>query len=582
MARSSGPRRRSVRYDAITVLLCAAFLVLAGNLVKIQVFDAPVYAEAAAEQYSRDLVIPPKRGTIHDREGEPLAVSVEARSIYAVPSAVEDPRGCAEALASVLGGDVSAYERKLASDRSFVYIARKVDMDIARTIESMGLRGIHLTEDTRRVYPSNELACQVIGFVGVDDEGLSGLEKHYDDLLKGTPGRLIVERGPGGIPIPGGVEVREEPVDGSDVVLTIDKDIQYHAQLELARTVERWRAKAGSIIVMDPRTGAVLAMASVPGFNPNRFTEFDERSFRNRPVVDTYEPGSTIKSFTAAAVIEEGLCSADTTFTLPPTVRVGGRTIHEAHPRSTVTWSLRQIVTNSSNVGSVMLGQMLGKERLYEYFARFGLTERTGVDFPGDRSGYLPPPNEWSASSIGTIPFGQGISVTALQLARALAVIANGGELVTPHLLQAVVDDQDATHAWPKRRVLSERTAAVMRDVLADVVTEGTGAAAKVPGYRVAGKTGTAQKPRTDGIAGYAKGAYVASFSGFLPADDPTVLIVVTIDEPRGAIYGGTVAAPAFSSIGRFCMTHLRIPPSSSTPRSTDATRGAETTVTAR
>ena len=353
----------------------------------------------------------------------------------------------------------------------------------------------------------------------------------------------------------------EEAVDGVDVVLTIDKDIQYQAQIALAEAVQQWGAASGSVLVMDPRNGEILAMASVPQFNPNDFGTSESAAFRNRPVVDTYEPGSTIKSLTAAAVIDSGLFTPESMFELPPTIQVGGRTIHEAHDRGTMNWSLTQIVTQSSNIGSVKLGIALGEQGLYDYFARFGLTETTGVDYPGEVKGWLPGTDQWSPSSIATIPFGQGVSVTPLQLARALSAIANGGELVTPHFLREVPESPEMELAWPRETAIAPETAAAMRLVLTDVVNEGTGSAAAVAGYQVAGKTGTAQKARTDGQAGYAAGKYVASFSGFIPAEDPSVLIIVSLDEPSNAIYGGTVAAPTFSRIAQFCVEHLKIPP---------------------
>ncbi|MHB1341604.1 MAG: peptidoglycan D,D-transpeptidase FtsI family protein [Coriobacteriia bacterium] len=580
MTTRRGPRERSVRYVVLLVLLTLGFITIAGRLVWLQVVEGPAYAKMALDQRHRELEIPPQRGSIYDREGEPLAVSMEARNVYAVPPSVADPTGAAKAIASVLGGEEADYLAKLTKDATFVYIARKVDIERAAALEALGLKGVYFQEDARRVYPSNELACQVLGFVGIDDEGLSGLEKYYDEVLSGTPGKLIAEKGPGGVPIPGGVQLEEDPVDGENIVLTIDKDIQYQAHVELQAAVEKWGAKAGSVIVMDPETGAVLAMASTPSFNPNMYSTADSKSFRNRPVVDAYEPGSTIKSFTAAAVIEEKLFSPSSMFKLAPTIKVGGRTIHEAHGRGTVTWSLSEIVTNSSNVGSVKLGLALGEQRLYDYFARFGLTRKTGVDFPGEASGWLPPPKDWSASSIANIPFGQGISVTPLQLARGLAVIANGGELVTPHFLDKLPDSPEQQVVWPKERVLSEETALQMRDVLADVITEGTGAGAKVKGYTVAGKTGTAQKARTDGVAGYAKDKYVASFSGFVPAEDPAVLILVLLDEPSNSIYGGTVAAPTFSKLAAFCMAHLQIPPSTAKPKTSTESSATTATVT--
>jgi len=553
--------RRTGRFSSLLAILVLGLTIVVGRLVYIQAIIGPEYAAAAAEQRTRDIVLSPQRGFILDREGEVLAETVDARTVYAVPTSVADKAGTANAIAATLGGDPAVYLEKLSRDTSFVYIARKVDVARAQALADLGIEGLGYLEDSRRIYPSNELACQVLGFVGVDDEGLSGLELFYDDMLAGEPGRLIGERDTQNRPIPGGVSFEEDAVDGQDIVLTIDKDIQYQAQIALNEAVQKWGAVAGSVVVMDPRSGEILAMASVPQFNANDFGSFDSGAYRNRPIVDTYEPGSTIKSLTASAVIDAGLFTPESMFELPPTIEVGGRTIHESHPRETMQWSLTEIVTNSSNVGSVKLGMALGEQGLYDYFARFGLTEKTGVDFPGEVKGWLPSPEQWSSSSIATIPFGQGVSLTPLQLSRALSAIANGGTLVTPHFLREVPDSPEIELAWPTKAAIDAETAAAMRVVLTDVVNEGTGAAAAVSGYQVAGKTGTAQKARTDGQAGYAAGKYVASFSGFLPAENPSVLIVVSIDEPSNAIYGGTVAAPTFSRIAQFCVEHLKIPP---------------------
>jgi cell division protein FtsI/penicillin-binding protein 2 len=549
------------RFSSLVALLAVGLVVVTGRLVYIQTIAGPDYAAAAMEQRTRDIVLSPQRGFILDREGEVLAESTDARTVYAVPSSIVDKAGAANAIASTLGGDPAVYLEKLSRDTNFVYVARKVDVPRAEALRALGIGGLGFLEDSRRVYPSNEIACQVLGFVGVDDQGLSGLELFYNDTLAGEPGRLIGERDTKGRPIPGGVALEQDAVDGADIVLSIDKDIQYQVQMALAEAVSQWGAQAGSVIVMDPRNGEILAMASVPQFDPNSFGAFDSGSYRNRPVVDTYEPGSTIKSLTAAAVIDSGLFAPDSVFELPPTIQVGGRTIHESHDRPTVNWSLTEIVTQSSNVGSVKLGMALGEAGLYEYFARFGLTEKTGIDYPGEVKGWLPPPDQWSKSSIGTIPFGQGVSMTPLQLARALSAIANGGNLVTPHFLREMPDSPGVDLAWPSEPAIAGETAAAMRLVLTDVVNEGTGASAAVAGYEVAGKTGTAQKARSDGQSGYAPGKYVASFSGFLPAESPRVLIVVNIDEPSNAIYGGTVAAPTFSRIAQFCVEHLKIPP---------------------
>ena len=553
------------RHRLALILMLLALVVVSGRLIYLQVYAAPAYAEKAQSQRTRDMEIAPKRGTIYDRDGDVLAVSREARTIYASPRFVTDATGTAEALAGVLGGEPSEYAERLQKDSGFVYIARKVDPEHAAAIESMKLSGIGMLKDSRRTYPSGELAAQVLGFVGTDDEGLGGLEQYYDSVLRGEPGSVLAERDAFGRPIPGGVMHYEDPVDGADIVLTIDKDIQYAAHVALQNALDTWKADSGSVVVMDPRNGEILAMASAPGFNPNRFAEADAAAYRNRPITDVYEPGSTFKSITAAAVLDAGLFEPDSMFELPPTLQVGGRRIKEAHPRPTVNWTLTEIVTNSSNVGSVKLGMALGAQPLYDYLDRFGFTEKTGVDYPGETAGYLPPVDQWSATSIANIPFGQGVSMTPLQLARALSAIANGGELVTPHFLLEAPEGSQIEQSWPKQRAISEEASAATREVMKAVVTEGTGGAAAVEGYEVAGKTGTAQKPRTDG-RGYAGGGYIGSFSGFLPADDPQVLIIVIIDAPKGAIYGGVVAAPAFAEIGQFAVSHLKIPPTTVQP----------------
>jgi len=553
----------SNRFPALLFVFAALLLLIVGRLLWVQIVQAPAYAAKATSQRMRDIELPARRGTIYDREGEPLAVSVDARTIYAAPNTIKDKPGTATALASVLGGEPAFYAKKLDRDSGFVYIARKVDMDRAKALEALKLEGIGLLDDSRRMYPSGELACQVLGFVGTEGAGLAGIEKRYNDVLGGKAGVLLGERDPYGRIIPGGVKKNIEPVDGHDIVLTVDKDIQYHAQVELAAAVKKWGAKGGSVVIMNPQSGEIYAMASTPGFNPNDFARAKPEAFRNKPISDAYEPGSTIKSLTAAAVIDKGLFTPDSMFRLPPTLKVAGRTIHESHGRAAVNWSLTQIVTNSSNVGAVKVGMRLGKEGLYDYFSRFGLTEATGIDYPGEARGWLPEPALWSASSIANIPFGQGVSATPLQLTRAVGALANGGELVTPHFLMDIPQDPALKPVWPRRRAITAEAARATTQILKEVVTNGTGTSAAVAGYAVAGKTGTAQIALPNG-RGYAKGTYIASFIGYLPADDAQVLIAVKLDEPSKSIYGGTVAAPLFSSLGQFSVAHLKIPPSSS------------------
>lgn len=557
-------RKRPPESGRFTVLLLA-FAALLGfigiRLVWLQVVRAPEYTAKASSQRMRDIEVPARRGTIYDREGEPLAKSIAASTVYASPNTIKDKAGVAAALASVLGGDVKEYQTKLDRDNGFVYIARKIDVDRARQLEALKLTGIGFLDDSRRMYPSQELACQVLGFVGTDGLGLAGIEKRYDTVLAGKSGVLLGERDPYGRQIPGGVQKNVDAVDGHDVVLTIDKDIQYHAQLELAKAVKKWGAKSGSVTIMNPQNGEIYAMASTPGFNPNDFGDAKPAAFRNQPISDAFEPGSTIKCLTVGAVIDKGLYKPSSMFQLPSVLHVAGRTIHESHGRAAVSWSLEKILVHSSNIGAVKVGMKLGKKGLYDYFSKFGLTEATGVDYPGEARGWLPTPNLWSDSSIANIPFGQGVSATPLQLCRAIAAIGNGGELVTPHFMLEVPQDPSANRTWPTRRAISAKAAASTTGIMEKVVTEGTGSEAAVPGYAVAGKTGTAQVALSNG-RGYAAGTYIGSFIGYLPADDPQVLIFVKLDQPRNAIYGGTIAAPVFAKLAEFSVSHLKIPPS--------------------
>jgi cell division protein FtsI (penicillin-binding protein 3) len=555
----TGPRRRPsvVRPRLILFLLGTLLVIIAAQLVWLQVVQAPVLALQAKRQQTRAMALPAQRGSILDRNGQPLAVTSDAKTIYADPSQVVDATSTASAVARILGGAQSDYLTKLERKTSFAYLARQVDVVRAAAVQKLKLPGIYELDDSRRTYPNGDLACQVLGFVGVDGTGLAGLEKQYDSTLAGTPGRVVAERDLQGRVIPGGIITSQQPVDGQDVYLTIDKDIQFKAQVELAATVKQFHAKGGSVLVMDPRNGEILAMASTPYFDPNAFSTASQDAMRNRAITDAYEPGSTVKAMTAAAAIDTGLFTPDSMFVLPPTLKVGGATIHDSHAHGTIHYSLTQIVTESSNIGAVKIGQALGKMRLAAFFTAFGLSQRTGVDFPGEAKGWMPPTSTWSSSTMGNLPFGQGLSVTPLQLARALAAIANGGTMVTPHFLY---QQSSTLVTFPPSPVPVITKAAALQTVrmLTGVVKSGTGTAAKVPGYEVAGKTGTAQVPRPNGL-GYKSGAYVSSFAGFLPAGAPRVLIVITIDEPTSSIYGGTVAAPVFARLAGFCIAHLGI-----------------------
>lgn len=531
------------------------------RLFWLQVVEAAELTRSAEKQRTRDIKLSPRRGSIFDREGQPLAVTSDAKSIYADPTQVQDATSTAEALARVLGGESSDYVGKLQRTKThFVYLVRKVSLQRAEALDKLELKGIYMHDDSMRTYPSGTLACQILGYVGVDDQGLAGMEKQYDSTLAGTPGRIVAERDTHGNIIPGGIITAEDAIDGQDVYLTIDKDVQFKAQAALQKAVDKYDAKSGTVVVMDPRNGEILAMASTPYYDPNNYRDSEQDAQRNKAVTDLYEPGSTIKSFTAAAAIDAGLYSPESMFHLPSTLKVGGRTIHEAHARGAVDYSLTEIVTHSSNVGAVMIGQKLGKNRLLDYFGRFGLSRRTGIDFPGEAGGYTPKVAQFSASTMGNLPFGQGLTVTPVQLVRGMAAIANGGRLVTPHFLMRQ-SSAVATFPANPEPIITKRAATQSTVMLTDVVTQGTGTAAKVKGYEVAGKTGTAQKVAN---GRYLKGVYIASFVGYLPAGDPQLVILVALDAPKKGLYGGTVAAPAFREIANFCVAHLRIAPAAS------------------
>jgi cell division protein FtsI/penicillin-binding protein 2 len=539
--------------------LLAAFAIglalVATRLIFIQTVEAGRFDRLARKQRMRTVNLAPQRGVIVDREGEALAMSEDVLTICATPYFVNNPGQVAARLSPLLRIKRAELLRRLTRPSGFSYIARKVPMPIARKIRAMDIPGLEFAPDTLRRYPNGRLASQVIGFVGTDNKGLAGLELYYEKILGGRPGQLVTEQDPTGRPIPGSTIKQSDPVNGEDLQLTLDRHIQYQAEVELERAVREWGAAGGTVVVMNPVNGELLALANSPSFNPNRFSEATTESLRNRAVTDAYEPGSTMKMITAATALQEQIVTPSTSFFLQSTIRVADRTIHEAHDRAARDFTVTDIVTHSSNVGAVTLGIKLGKTRLYRYIEAFGLTKRTGIDFPGESAGVMPAPKDWSRSTIGNVPFGQGIAATPIQMAQAMAVIANGGLRTRPHLLAATSAPDASPSSTSPRRVISKKTASQMRAILLSVVASGTGKSAAVSGYKVGGKTGTAQKPP------YGSGKYLASFIGFAPAGRPRLVVIVAIDEPTCGIYGGTVAAPAFARITEYALKHLRIPP---------------------
>jgi cell division protein FtsI (penicillin-binding protein 3) len=552
-------RQANRRIRLLIAVFALLFLAAFGRVAWLQAVKAHALDTIATSQHLEERAVPARRGTIYDRTGRLLAFGERATTVYANPRQIVDARAAAIVAGRALEtepGDL--YD--LLSDRSkgFVYLARQADPDKAEELKSKEIPGIGFYPEERRVYPQKAVASEVVGYAGTENTGLSGLELQLDKALAGKDGSETVVRDPFGRRIE---VVDSEPVEnGRNAHLTLDHSLQRQVEKILRRTRANWAAKAATAVVLDVKTGGILALAVEPGFDANTYpnvSRWDEERLRNRAVTDTYEPGSTFKVVTVGGVLESGLVAPTTKFRLPGEIKVGDRVIHEAVTRGTQTMSVAQILSHSSNVGVITLAIQLQRERLSEWIKRFGFGAKTGVDYPGETRGIVLPPDEWSGSTIGNVPIGQGIAVTPLQMVAAYGAIANDGMWIQPHLV-ARVDGQESSK--PKtRRVISKQTATQLTRMLRGVVEEGSGVTAQIDGYRVAGKTGTAAKP--DPTGGYSTSRYVASFVGFAPASNPQIVVLVTVDEPRGAIWGGTVAAPAFAEIGQFALEYLEIPP---------------------
>jgi cell division protein FtsI (penicillin-binding protein 3) len=560
MSRSRrSPVNRRIRL--LLVVLCLLFAVLLGRAAWLQGVRAESLSQLAAKQHGETVVLPASRGTIFDRTGFPLAIGEQATTVYADPRQVAQPRVVATAAGQALGIDSTAlYNQLLDKKRHFVYVARQADPRAAALLEKRHLKGLGFYGEERRTYPQGSVAAHVLGYAGVDNKGLAGLELQLDKTLAGVPGSEARIRDPFGRVIDVVSATPAKP--GRDVFLTIDHTIQANAEAILQQTVDKYHAKGATAVVLDPRTGDVLAMAVAPGFDANRFGSTSPDVARNRAVTDVYEPGSTFKLVTVAGALSDNLVSPQTSFVLPYSINVADRTISDAETRGTETMSVARILAQSSNVGAITLAEKLGKDRLYSWVRRFGFGDATGVGFPGESAGSVLAPKDWSGSTIGNVPIGQGVAVTAVQMAAAYGAVANRGVWVQPHLVDHL--QGQPSRRGKSHRMLSRAVAAELNAMLQNVVLEGTGTLAAVPGYKVAGKTGTAQKPDSQG--GYASGRYVASFIGMVPASSPRLVILVSVDEPS-TIWGGSVAAPAFAQIAAYDLQYLEVPPDSVSAR---------------
>lgn len=546
------------RLLALLVIFSIVALVIGTRITWLQAVESDKLKKIALDQRLRKIALPAARGRILDRNGEELAASRPVMAVFATPYHVKERKLAARVLAKRLHLETKDVEEKLSRNSGFVYIARQVPVEIADAIQQEGLAGIGLLDESKRVYPGGRLAAQTLGFTDIDGKGLAGLEAYYGKTLGGRPGELIAEKDPRGRSIPGGIHIRRPPIAGKDVQLTIDRDIQYQTEKAIYRAYKLRKATSVTAIVMEVKTGELLAVASVPSFDPGKPKTRKPELIRNRALADVYEPGSTFKTTVIAGALEDRVIKPTDSFYLGSSIRVGNHNVKESHGRAGRVFTVSDIIAESSNVGAVTIGLKMGKLRLYDWVQKWGFTTSSGVDFPGAGIGFLPAPKDWSGTTIGNVPIGQGVAITPLALLRAVAAMGNDGIMVSPHLTRSIAGKIDKVS--PPKRVISSRTASEIMPMLEKVVEEGTGTEAAIDGYRVAGKTGTAQRARTDG-RGYAPGSYVGSFVGLMPVSDPEIAIIVLLDQPKAGYYGGVVAAPVFGEIGEFALRKLRIVP---------------------
>ncbi|MDQ6802185.1 MAG: penicillin-binding transpeptidase domain-containing protein [Acidobacteriota bacterium] len=550
----------------IFAFLAAWALVIVARLAQVQLVRHDEYVVRAQRQQERTLSLEPVRGSILDRKGRVLAESVAAVSVYADPQAIVDAPATARALAKIPSLDLTAddIEEKLASNGGFAWIARQLPLEAGGAIRNLHLPGIYLLDEHRRTYPKGSLAANIVGYVGVDGHGLAGIEHAFETSMRGRAGKVTLLRDARRGMYFVGAEGANKPVDGADVVLTIDSVIQFITERALANAVSKWHSAGGTAVVMDPNDGSILAMASLPSFDPNHYRDFPPPTWRNRNVQEIYEPGSTFKIVTASAGLEEGVITPSQILDCGNgAIQIGNVQIHEHGGNRYGMMSFEDVMLHSSNVGTIRVAVSLGDDRFYRYIRRFGFGERTGVELPGETAGLLRRTAHWSQISAASISIGQEIGVTPLQVVTAFATVANGGVRVPPRIVARVVDSKGEIvykpEPSPPARVISEKTAAVLNEILKAVVTRGTGENAALEEHIVAGKTGTAQKS----IRGlYSTDRFVASFGGYVPADRPRLAILVVIDEPKGAEYGGTVAAPVFKQIAEPVLRYLGVAPS--------------------
>ncbi|GMV50992.1 penicillin-binding protein 2 [Nitrospirales bacterium NOB] len=553
------PRR--LRHIVVGCGFVAGFVLVIVRLVHLQVLQATELGMKADRQHQKNIVLEGARGTIYDRNSKVLAMNMDVPSVFGVPTSLGNPGQTARDLSPILHVKTTEIEKKLKQEKHFVWLARKLEPEQGRRLERLSLDGVGVVMEGRRFYPKGPLLSHVLGFAGMDDRGLEGVELRYEQYLRGEKRSVVLQRDALGRAVfPKGLN-EEGAAAGHSLTLTVDEVIQYIAEKELDESVSRSNAKSGTIIVMDPKTGEVLAMAVSPRFDPNAVGALVPDRWRNRALTDTYEPGSTMKTVIAAAALEEKVMAPDSMINGENgRLSIANTVIHD-HEK--MGWmSFAQMIQKSSNIGAAKVGMALGEWRVFDYLKEFGFGEKSGIDLPGEASGLLRSPRQWGKRSVASISMGQEVGVTPLQMVTAISAIANGGVLMKPHIVSEIrnAKGQLVAQTLPqaKRRVISTETARTLTTLLEGVVTQGTGAKAAIPGYRVAGKTGTAQKvdPRT---GAYSSTLLVGSFVGYVPAENPRLAMIVVIDEPRGEGWGGVVAAPVFRRVGEQVLNYLGV-----------------------
>ena len=554
-------RRNKWGFGVLVVLLVAVVT----KLVVLQGLDGSAYAAQAAEDRMRVYDIAAIRGAVLDRDGNTLAYTVEASKVVADPTIVEDPERTALALTTLLGKPTSDLVTELTASGRYSVLAEHVDTATSDQIKDLKLAGIVLEDDPVRLYPAGVVGGQVIGFVGRDGDGLAGVEQRYDDVLSGTDGERRVEVGAGGIPIPSGIDDSTPAVNGSDVTLTIDEDLQYTVQQRLAEECSNGQTTRGSAVVQEVSTGRIVAMATCPGYDPSQAGSTDPDLLGNPAISDVFEPGSVMKAVTLSAAIEDGHATPDTVLSVNGHIQAGDVVVTDAHDHAPIDWTVTGILAKSSNVGTIMLAREVGDERLEEYMRAFGLGSTTGIELPGESAGILQDSADWTASRAANVPIGQGVSVTALQMASVYQTIANGGVRIPPRIVESTTapDGTVTPEAQPDgTRVISESTAQQMAYMLEAVVGPGgTAPKGEVPGFRVAGKTGTAQRANPE-CGCYSGGGYFTTFVGFAPADAPRYVVAVDLERPNSDAEGGQVAAPVFADLMQYVLATDDVVPS--------------------